>query len=247
LQTLHALIDAFRRLGTPNTMLWLLSRILPAISGGRIRLHRYYFVAQPVADHASIGNAHRSSMVIRRIQQGDAIVRQFPRPPQVIAQRFAMNATCIVAEKAGRFVGFVWLKEREYPEDEVRCLYRLSPPEVAAWDFDVHIEPADRIGRTFARLWDAANAWLREHGYQWTVSRISAFNPESLAAHRRLGTQTIGSAIFVRMAGLQISLLDRAPFVHLGWREADAPVLLLGPPSSSPVATIPARTTPSNP
>jgi acetyltransferase (GNAT) family protein len=247
LKKLHALIDIFQRLGTPNALLWLTARAASAATAGRVSVYRYYFVAQPVAEPTNGENAKASSLVIRRIHEGEPVVAQFPRPRHVIAQRFAMNATCIVAEKAGRFVGFVWLKEREYPEDEVRCLYRLVPPALAAWDFDVYIEPAYRVGRTFARLWDAANAWLRERGYRWTISRISAFNPESLAAHRRLGMRTIGSAIFVRISGAQFALLGRAPFVHVGWNRRHVPVVCLGPPKDALVATIPARSTPSPP
>lgn len=232
------MIDGFRRLRVPDALLWAFSRLLELSTAGRARLYRYRFVAQPVADRPHVASAGAHAITIRRIDVDDPIVRQFPRPRRVIEARFGMGATCIVAEKKGSFVGFVWLKEREYPEDEVRCLYRLDPRGAAAWDFDVHIEPAYRLGRTFARLWDSANAWLRERDYQWTISRISAFNPESLAAHRRLGMRTIGSAIFLCVSHLQLSLFDRAPFLHLGWREDQAPILRLLPPEGSCAATM---------
>lgn len=142
-----------------------------------------------------------------------------------------MGAVCLAAENRDRFIGFIWLKEVEYPEDEVRCNYLLEPRGVSAWDFDVYIDPAFRFGRTFVRLWDCANAWLRERGYRWSLSRISAFNPESIAAHDRLGTRRIGSAIFLRLGELQVAFLDRAPFVHVGWGGDQTPTLRLAAPN----------------
>lgn len=167
---------------------------------------------------------------MRRVERNDPLVKQFPRPAEIIAERYRMGAVCLAAEKQGRFMGFVWLKAAEYPEDEVRCRYVLEPAATAAWDFDVYVEPAFRYGRTFARLWECANDWLRERGYRWSLSRISAFNPESIAAHRRLGTRRIGSAIFLRFGRGQIALFDRAPFVHVGWRPEQAPTLRLRAP-----------------
>ena len=227
---LRSFIDAVERLGVANALLWALDRILCISSRNRWQIHRYRFVAQPVAVSDLSSAPRTTSIVIRRVYAGDLLVRQFPRPPEVIAQRYRMGAMCLAAEKQGTFVGFLWIKESQYPEDEVRCIYVLEPAGAAVWDFDVHIEPHFRLGRTFARLWDAANAWLREHDYRWSMSRISAFNPESLAAHRRLGMRALGSATFLRMGRAQIALLDQAPFVHVGWRDDQTPILRFTPP-----------------
>jgi len=80
------------------------------------------------------------------------------------------------------------------------------------------------------RLWDHASDWMRARGYAWTISRISAFNRESLAAHARLGIRPVGRATFLRCGRFQVALLDRAPFVHAGWRDDQAPTLRLRPP-----------------
>ena len=228
--TIRSLIDTVRRLGVSDALLWCVARAAQLTSGGRLRIYRYYFVAQPVpAENLSPGG-RGAAIALRIVDAMDALVAQFPRPSEVIAARYRMGARCFAAEQHGRFVGFIWIKERQYPEDEVRCLYVLEPAGVAVWDFDVYIDPAFRHGRTFARLWDSANCWLRGHGYRWTLSRISAFNPDSLAAHRRLGTRRVGSATFVRLGRVQIALLARAPFVHVGWRDAQAPSLRLRSP-----------------
>jgi GNAT superfamily N-acetyltransferase len=228
-RALASLRDALRRLGLRDGVLFATATVLSRASGGRARLHRYCFVAQPVTGPL-MRSTNAGSEVIRQVDAGDPLVAQFPRPPAVIAQRFRMGAHCFVAERAGRFVGFLWLKESRYPEDEVRCDYVLEPTDGAVWDFDVHVEPAFRLGRTFVRLWDYANAWMREHGYRWTISRISAFNRDSLAAHARLGIRPIGTATFLRFGVVQVALLDRAPFVHAGWRHDQTPVLHLRPP-----------------
>jgi hypothetical protein len=227
---LNSFKQAVRRLGIANGTLWATARWVAVVSSGRWQIHRYYFVAQPVPDKLQVATGRATGVAIRLIEPDDPLVEQFPRPRHVIVKRFGMNAHCLAAEKDGTFAGFIWLKESEYPEDEVRCVYRLDPVGNAVWDFDVHIEPAFRYGRTFIRLWEAANAWMRERNYRWTMSRISAFNPDSLAAHRRLGTVRVGSAVFLRTGRIQIAVLDRAPFVHIGWRADQIPCLLLRVP-----------------
>jgi hypothetical protein len=225
-----AAADSLRRFGPVNAFLWFASRILSVTTRGSCRLQRYYFVAQPV--HFPVDSHDSKTIAIRWVAQNDEIVARFPRPPEVIARRFAMGARCLVAERHGEFVGFLWLKEHRYDEDEVRCHYRLEPRGAAVFDFDVYVEPAYRIGRTFLRLWNEANRWLGQHGYEWSISRISAFKPESLAAHRRLGTRRIGNAIFLCLGSVQVSLRSRSPYVHLGWRDRHAPCLRLSPPAA---------------
>jgi len=227
--SLAAVRDSLGRLGLREGSLFVIATLLARTSGRRVRLHRYRFVAQPVAE-ANQKAGRTTSEVIREVQRDDPIVAQFPRPAAVIAERFRMGAHCFVAERNGRFVGFLWIKETEYPEDEVRCVYRLDNPVRTVWDFDVHVEPQFRLGRTFVRLWGFADDWMRARGYRWTISRISAFNRESLAAHARLAIQPIGRATFLRLGRFQVALFDRAPFVHAGWRDDQAPTLRLGPP-----------------
>lgn len=227
--SLRSIYATIRRLGIVDGSLWATARVASIATFGRLFVQRYYFVAQPVPATADATRAS-TGVALRPIARDDPLVAQFPRPREVIAARYDMGAVCLAAERQGRFVGFVWLKEIEYPEDEVRCRYRLEPANLAAWDFDVYVDPAYRYGRTFARLWEFAHAWLRERGYRWSLSRISAFNPESIAAHQRLGTRRIGSAIFVRAGNAQLAILDCAPFVHVGWRHEQAPILRLRAP-----------------
>ncbi len=231
MRALRPLVETVERLGVVDAALFALARLLALASADRCRLFRYRFVAQPVGEVPIAPPAPESRIAIRRVEPGDPLVSRFPRSPEVIAHRFRIGAQCVAAERQGQFVGFLWVKEAQYPEDEVRCTYVLDPRGAAVWDFDIHIEPQFRLGRTFARLWDGANGWLRARGYRWTISRISAFNPDSLAAHRRLGAVDLGRATFVRAGPVQLAFLGQAPFLHVGWRDEQAPTLRFRPPA----------------
>jgi hypothetical protein len=228
--SITSVFGTIRRLGVVDGSLWLTRRLASVATFNRCRIDRYYFVAQPVPSEDERRIQQSANVTLRQVGHGDPLIEQFPRPASIIAYRYAMGAVCFAAERDGRFMGYLWLKEARYPEDEVRCNYLLEPAGVATWDFDLHIEPAFRYGRTFARLWDCAYAWMRERGYRWTLSRISAFNFESIAAHRRLGARRIGSAIFVSLGSAQLSFLDLAPFVHASFGDDQGPTLRLHAP-----------------
>lgn len=215
-----------KTLGIGTAAWYAVARFLEVATLGRLRLICYRFVAQPVPEQGQAAPARGSAIELRMLQPDDPLVHQLPRPPAVVAQRFRDGARCLAAVKSGRIVGFLWYKEREYVEDEVRCCYRFDPA-AAVWDFDVYVDPELRLGRLFARLWDFANCELRALGYRWTISRISAFNPESLAAHARLGARRLGSAIFIGAGPLQVSFASFRPYLHVGWREEMYPVYFL--------------------
>lgn len=219
--------DTFRRLGAWNGSLYVVARGLEAVTGGRCRLFKYAFFAQPIPAGELTPPRPNERLRIARIDASDPVVARFPRPAAVIARRFAEGAVCFVARRDDEFVGFLWLQQDAYQEDEVRCRFVLAPPGRAAWDFDVHVEPAFRMGRAFARLWEAANAHLRERGVEWSLSRISSFNPDSVRAHERMHSRRIGGGVFLCAGSLQVALLDRAPYAHVSWRDASFPVLRL--------------------
>lgn len=221
----------FDQFGIREGLYYLAAKTLSAISCGQLTLIRYHFVAQPVPEMRSDQGSHTSAKtVVRPVSAGDPITTSFPRPTTVINNRFANGNTCLVAETNERFAGFLWLACETYEEDEVRCRYVLTQPTRCAWDYDVYVEPDFRIGRTFFRLWEAANAHLAAQGIQWSLSRISAFNPASLAAHRRLGIQKIASASFLKCGAMQLSILNRWPYIHLSMT-GQGPILRLAPPN----------------
>lgn len=217
------------QLGVANGLLYLLAIALARVSANRIRLYRYLLVAQPIP-HDSVPMCRPAAKnPIREVTADDPLVARFPRPPQVIAKRFADGATCLVAEAKERFAGFLWLAHDGYDEDEVRCRYEFAHPEQSVWDFDVYVEPEFRIGRTFSRLWDEANRRLAAQGVRWSYSRISAFNPNSLSVHGRMGAHKLFSATFLCIGQIQITLAGNSPYLHFSLSDSSRPKLTLTP------------------
>lgn len=206
-----------------NLGLYLLNRFLVMISKGDLKLDRYYLVAQPVAKASLLPPGRGKKIEVRLIHEQDEIAELSPRPAAVIQARFEQGAKCLAAFKEERFIGFLWLLFGGYQEDEVRARYIPLPAGRAAWDFDVYVAPDFRLGLTFPRLWDEANCMLNKKGVRWTCSRISAFNVGSLESHARLGTVSLGSAIFFCAGGWQITVASIAPFFHLSTHSGSFP------------------------
>lgn len=198
-----------------NTGLFVLNRLLSIISKGSLRLYKYYLIAQPVAKASLLPPGRGRKIEIRLIQPHDEITRQFPRPAAAIQARFKQGAKCLVAFKDGQFIGFLWLLLGSYQEDEVRARFTPLPLKQAAWDFDVYVAPDFRLGLTFPRLWDEANRFLTGNDILWSCSRISAFNAGSLGAHARLGTVSLGNAIFFCAGRWQVTFASISPYFHL--------------------------------
>lgn len=225
-----------QQLGNWNTLLFFVARLLHALSGGHIRYIRYHLVAQPThcaaTDQPLRPARPGSGSDIRYRELSELDLTALPRPADIIRQRFQRGHRCLVAQSKGQFAGYLWLASGHYDEDEVRCRYLLPDAVPSAWDYDVYVAPAFRIGRTFARLWQEANRSLAEAGVSWCYSRISAFNPESLHAHLRLGSTRLFSANFITLGPWQLMLAGAAPWLHLSLSRTSRPVLRL----TSPIA-----------
>ncbi|MCK0510763.1 GNAT family N-acetyltransferase [Aromatoleum buckelii] len=225
------LSTSIEKLGWGNGLLYAFGRALQRASGGRARLIRYVLVAQPVPPAAQAQCRPSAKNPVRAVLSDDPLVQQFPRAKSVVTRRFRTGSTCFATESKGGFSGFLWLARDAYEEDEVRCRYELAQPDCSAWDFDVYVEPEYRIGRTFARLWDAANSHLDGQGVRWSFSRISTFNPASLSSHSRLGVRKLYTATFLCLGKLQVAVIGAPPFVHFSLSPASRPVLRLHPPA----------------
>jgi hypothetical protein len=208
-------------------LLYTLDRALSTLSGGRCRFFKYYLVIQPVPAHPLAALPRSSRTRIYQALPMDDIIQKFPRPADVIARRFRDGAVCFVAETAGNLVGFIWIRLDRYDEDEVRCEYVLDPIGEVAWDFDAYVAPEFRMSRAFVQLWEAANEYLRRHSYLWTASRISAFNPASMASHKRFGAEHRHTALFLVVGAFQLALLSLRPYVHMSAGQASRPALVL--------------------
>ena len=222
--------QAVLKLGVFNGFLYALSRLLARATGGAVRLQRYLIVAQPIGNGSQPALRIDTSTEVAPTLPDNPLVATFPRPPKIIRARYAGGASCFSATVRSAFAGFIWIQHGAYEEDEVRCRYVLADPECCVWDFDVYVEPRYRFGRTLARLWQAVDSRLAEQGVRWSFSRITVFNPESIAAHSRLGIVNCGSASFLCVGPVQLSVLTTSPFVHLSFSSRQRPLLRLFPP-----------------
>lgn len=226
----NALKSAVSSLGFANGVLYLLGRFMQVLSSGRCSLIRYYLVAQPIPN--PFVPVCRESIRDRVIEvfAKDSLVQEFPRPHRVIRERYAKGYSCLVATSQDAFAGFLWIAHHGYDEDEVRCQFVLADPKSTAWDFDVYVEPRFRLGRTFARLWDAANERFASEGILWSISRISAFNQQSLQSHGRLGIHHLHTLTFFCLGNLQLGIMSCAPYLSLSWSELWRPTVRIHPP-----------------
>jgi hypothetical protein len=217
---LSSLRTKTRMFGIADTLWLALDKVLRRLSLGAVQLVKYYVVAQPVRV-AGIHSASNFRMYVT--ESIDDIIAQAPRPQQTLLDRFAQQSRCVVAECDGQLAGFIWLCPNSYREDVLRCVYTWVPSPTAVWDYDVYIAPAFRMGRLFARLWAYAHALLAAENVGWTLSRIDAFNPGSLAAHRRLGALTLARLWFLTIGRMQVTFSTTAPLCHLSMREGRGP------------------------
>lgn len=206
--------NAIQELGPVDGLAYAVDRALTRLRTGA-RLHRYYFVAQPIPETPNPRIRSRSRLDIRELEPDDPALAAMPLTPDVLRFRFAQPTVCLGAFKNESLVGYLWLCFGPYQEDEVRAVFEPTPPEQSVWDFDVYVFPEHRLGRTFARIWDGANDLLRQRGIAWTVSRIASHNRMSIASHTRLGARILGSATFLRRNSAQLMIATIPPYVHL--------------------------------
>lgn len=219
-----------RAFGAPNAALYVFGRALRTVFP-RVNVYRYYIVAQPVAPADLLPARRGKSIEVRELTRGDPAFAALPLDERVLDFRFAQDALCLGAFQDGRPIGCLWLAFGAYEEDEVRCVFGL--PAGVAWDFDVYLRPDARLGFGFLRLWDAANAELRGRGVGWSMSRISGFNPGSMASHARLKATRVGSLTALKGPRRQLVLSSCPPRVSFGRHDGELPRFRFQPPEKS--------------
>lgn len=198
-------------------MLYAADRMLRRVSP-HSRIVYYRFVAQPLREQPRLAPSRGKAFNFRLLHEVEPALAALDRPPEVIAQRFAQGAQCLLSTKDQAVVGCIWFVHQAYVEDEVRVDYLLPPEGHCVWDFDVFVAPSERLGLLFAKQWDAFDALLQPRGVRYSVSRINAFNQRSLASHLRLGAHHCGWALFLCLGPLQWMLSSVYPYVAWGGR-----------------------------
>jgi hypothetical protein len=220
--------EAASRVGHGNAWLLAASRLLALLFGQRVRIFKYYFMAQPIAGMGT-ARPRGGTFDLRWVHDGCPLFSQIERPSSVISARFTQGARCLAAvANESELAGFLWFTVGPYEEDEVRARFCPEPIGGSAWDFDVWVLPRYRMGRLLSYLWGVAGAQLTDEGVGQTLSRISAFNAESLASHRRMGGRVVGEAVFLCVGRWQLTKCSLAPKWHLSWRDDQRPEIHVG-------------------
>lgn len=201
------------KLGWRTALLYLLHRGCDQLNLP-IKLRAYRLVAQRVQQSPRLSAKRAEPYTSRFLEAGDPDLERMPLSREVLDFRFDQGARCLGLFRGGSLVAYLWLCRGAYEEDEVRCRFRLDPPENTIWDFDVYVMPGCRASFAFPALWDAADAYLRERGIAWSLSRISAFNLASVSSHQALGAREVGRATFFGAGPLQLTVSSLRPHLH---------------------------------
>lgn len=166
--------------------------------------HRYAIMAQPRTSLPAMPRGFR-------VEALDAAVlarHQVDASPEVQSLRFAAGLTCLgVFDRQDRLTGLVWLGTGTYAEDEVAVSFLL--PSHCCWDTGLWIEPAYRMGRSFAALWAGVSEWMAARGLTHSLSRVADYNLPALTAHHRMGGVVLAYHSFLRIGRWQWSRTAR--------------------------------------
>ena len=210
-----SLKSTLRSLGWVDGLTYLLAQAVSRLTRGHVRIISYDLVVQPMTDGLDLPEHRGKDIEIREIVAGDPLLAAMDRPAEIVDFRFQQGARCLVALKKGELAGFLWWTQGPYTEDEVRCVFIPEPQGQAIWDFDVYVAPRYRFSPIFPCLWNSLTKQLFAQGYRYSCSRISAFNPASLAAHRRLGAEVVGRRLFICLGRWQLSMSRQSPRCHV--------------------------------
>lgn len=83
----NSFFQILKELGWVNTGLFILNRLLRLISRDKLRIYKYYLVAQPVRNKPYLPPHRGKEIKIQLIDRADAIIPSFPRPLHVIENR----------------------------------------------------------------------------------------------------------------------------------------------------------------
>lgn len=224
---INKFVSLKKELGLIDAVLYLCSKCLDSIPIIRMKLIKYYLVAQPISARALLSSNRAKNIDVRELGYDEDVLYTFPRPRAVIDFRKSLGARCFGAFKNGEFIGGLWFIKEKYEEDEVKCHYFPKPIDKVVWDFDVYITPLDRMGFSFLKLWDYFNERMNAEAVDVTMSRISAFNLASRTSHRRLGANDIGWQVFVVIGTFQLLFSSLTPYFHFSWSGKAVPKVVI--------------------
>ena len=191
----------------------------------RFRLYFYDLMVQPIPDSHMVPANFSKSFSVREIPENDPALDLMPPPKPVLSSRFRQGAICLGAFQNDELAGYLWIIMPAYDEDEVRCTFEPLPVGKCVFDFDLYVFPKHRFGVAFLALWDGANDYLRKRGIQFTTSRVSRFNLDSIKAHNHLGWRCEGHTLVIAGKHFQWLMATVPPFFNISFSESSRPKL----------------------
>ncbi|MCG8503949.1 MAG: hypothetical protein MI755_05035 [Sphingomonadales bacterium] len=220
-----------RELGVRDGFAYAIDQLLARHLGiGSLLSYRFYALPVPAANE--LGASRAGKVSYRRIERDAPILEALGLEQEVLDFRFNQGAICFGAVREEELIGAVWFALGPFDEDEARCRYIPLPEDRTAWDFGVFVAPEHRLGLTFHRLWQEVFRYLAARDRNWSLSRISAYNPGSLASHERLGSRYLGKARFLRLGRVQVMWSHLPPYLHISFSDRARPVFRLKAPQS---------------
>jgi len=217
---IHRIVSPFKEFGFFAGSLYVLNRIFNSLSPN-FRLFYYELMVQPITDKPLLPGSLSSNIVIREIKPGDPELALMPIRKDILESRLQQQTICLGAFSKEKFIGYIWFCFGSYLEDEVRCIYDLSPENEAVFDFDLYLFPEHRLGLGFMAIWDGANKYLSSKGIKYTFSRLTRYNLPSRNAHAHLGWKVAAHAIILKAGTAEILMTNTSPYFHISLRESN--------------------------
>lgn len=239
---LKRLAGPIRAFGWRVGLLYMLDRLLRMVSPN-LGLQVFELMVQPITAKGLLPPKLAAQLSLVEIGPDHPAVAEMPARADIKAHRFEQGARCLGALLKGKLIGYLWLSEGRYEEDQARCSYELEPAARSVFDFDLVVLPEYRMGIGFVGVWHVANQYLHERGIVHTFSRLTRFNLSSRRAHAHLGWQRVARAVFFQAWALELMVSDMAPYVAFSLSPQQRVRLKL----RAPAAQVPAPTSPSTP
>lgn len=156
----------------------------------------------------------RGPGVVRRGTPGDLEgLVQLRNQRDVFLARFEEGDHCVVAEVAGRLVGYEWFSEQPVHHERAwGC--RIAVPAGLIYAYDAYIDPSFRNAGIWLRFKAYLGDLMRESGKRGVLTFIDYGNWQSHRAHVRFGfipaatvlaTKILGWRVFLNLDTMELS------------------------------------------
>lgn len=189
--------------GALGYCVYVLERLLLRTTD-KMSIQYVYLYKIPVIQNREINLPNSIKKIYRVVilTNDDEMLHSFPLLPEMISFRFRQNSVCFVVIKNEEPIGFLWIVQGTYHEDQM--LLDICLGSESAWDYGLWIHEKHRLSPAVITLWEAAFNYLETKGVKWIYSRITTINNTSLNVHARLGGCIIGKLLFIKIYNREI-------------------------------------------